>query len=102
MVTTLPPIPIRDEDGTEHSAAAYKAGRCRCDVCKAEWAAVVRVYRRKRGQKPRPADWGDKSKNHGTRSRYSSGCRCEPCREANRVYAREQYAKKKAEQAQAR
>lgn len=25
---------------------------------------------------------------HGTRTRYVTGCRCEPCREANRDYAR--------------
>lgn len=98
MVTTIPPIDMRDDNGDEHSAAAYKAGRCRCDVCKGEWAAVMMAYRRKAGQKPRPDGWGDRTQNHGTRSRYSSGCRCEPCREANRIYARESYAKKKAEQ----
>jgi hypothetical protein len=97
-ISTLPPIPIRDDDGFEHSAAAYKAKRCRCDICKAEWAATMTTYRRKKGQKPRPEGWGDQTKNHGTRSRYSSGCRCESCREANRVYGREQYAKKKLQQ----
>lgn len=30
--------------------------------------------------------------NHGTRSRYSSGCRCDPCREANTAYARQRSA----------
>lgn len=25
--------------------------------------------------------------NHGTRSRYNDGCRCDACREANRAYA---------------
>lgn len=98
-ISIVPPVPIRDDDGFEHSAAAYKAGRCRCDVCKAEWATVVKVYRRRKGQKPRPEGWGDMSKNHGTRSRYTSGCRCEKCRAANREYARKQYAKKKAEEA---
>lgn len=33
---------------------------------------------------------------HGTRSMYVRGCGCEPCREAQRVYSREQYARKKA------
>jgi len=94
-ISQVPPIPIRGDDGIVHSAAAYKAKRCRCSICKAEWAAVVKVYRRKKGQKPRPEGWGDKQKNHGTRSRYSSGCRCESCREANRTYGRQQYAKKK-------
>ena len=28
-------------------------------------------------------------RGHGTRTRYVSGCRCEPCTEANRVYIRE-------------
>ena len=29
---------------------------------------------------------------HGTRSKYSSGCRCEPCKQASRDYARERRA----------
>jgi len=32
---------------------------------------------------------------HGTHSKYGMGCRCEPCKEANRVYKREWYHKNK-------
>jgi hypothetical protein len=96
MITTIPNIDLTDDDGFEHSAAAYKAKRCRCDICKSEWSAVMTAYRRKQGQKPRPEGWGDMNSNHGTRSRYCSGCRCESCREANRAYARMNYAAKKA------
>ena len=81
-------------DPQKHNAAAYKSGECRCDVCTAEWASLMTEYRRRRGQKARPPGWGDMNQNHGTRSRYSSGCRCESCREANRVYARQRYADK--------
>ena len=29
------------------------------------------------------------SAEHGTRTMYVKGCRCEPCRDANRVYQRQ-------------
>ena len=32
----------------------------------------------------------------GTYSRYTAGCRCEECREANRVYMRDYKARRKA------
>ena len=100
-----PPIPIVDEEGFNHSASAYKNNHCRCDVCKAEWAALQTAYRRERGVKARPEGWGDEVKKHGTRSRYvgSSGiepCRCEKCREANRIYSRDAYRRKQAELAE--
>lgn len=28
---------------------------------------------------------------HGTRSRYSAGCRCDPCREVERAYQQERW-----------
>lgn len=87
-------ISLNRPDGGEHSAAAYKAGRCRCEVCTAEWAAVVKAYRRRHGTKPRAEGWGEPQ--HGERPKYVQGCRCEACREANRVYSREQYAKRTA------
>lgn len=33
---------------------------------------------------------------HGTVSKYSKGCRCEPCKLAQRTYDREKYQKRKA------
>lgn len=39
---------------------------------------------------------------HGTRTRYVTGCRCEPCRTANRVYARQRERFGWAEQVAAR
>jgi hypothetical protein len=33
---------------------------------------------------------------HGTRSKYSAGCRCEPCRAANAAHQRELYRRRKS------
>lgn len=33
-------------------------------------------------------------KEHGTRSRYNTGCRCELCRKANREYIRDWSARR--------
>ncbi len=93
MVYSL--VMYEDDEDIEHGVAAYKAGRCRCEVCKSEWAALMGVQRRKRGIKPRPEGWGEPE--HGQRARYNAGCRCEACRQANREYARERYKAKKQE-----
>lgn len=90
MAATNIPPPDAPLDGVEHSAAAYKSGRCRCALCREEWATAQRNYRRSRGAKPKEERKLQKD-NHGTRSRYKSGCRCEDCRAANRQYARERY-----------
>ncbi len=33
---------------------------------------------------------------HGTRRKYISGCSCEACKDANLVYSKQQYARRKA------
>lgn len=81
-ISLVPPVPMHGDDH-EHSAKEYKAGRRDCDVCRSEWAAAAEAYRRRKGVKKRTPP------GHGTRSRYNQGCRCEPCREANRVYRAE-------------
>jgi hypothetical protein len=54
---------------------------------------------------PEPDTTGDTSQRkrkqarHGTRSRYRSGCRCEPCKAANREYVQELKRRKETEQA---
>ncbi len=41
----------------------------------------------------RPADLPPADRYaHGTRARYVSGCRCDDCRRANRLYERARYA----------
>jgi hypothetical protein len=45
---------------------------------------------RKRGHKPA------RVAQHGTRSKYNGGCRCEPCRLAARAYERQRYQELKA------
>lgn len=32
----------------EHGLSAYSNGKCRCDICRAAWAAYQRVFRRRR------------------------------------------------------
>jgi hypothetical protein len=51
-----------------------------------------RLYRRapyRAGRPPSP---------HGTTTRYQRGCRCDPCREANRVYAADYKQRREATQ----
>lgn len=73
----------------------YSSG-CRCDPCKAAWAA----YQRERVQKRR-ADRDflvaamDPAK-HGTKAGYRVGCRCEPCKAAEATRGRELYQRNKA------
>ena len=40
--------------------------------------------------------YGRGAKVHGTRGRYSSGCRCEPCKEADNSYTRKYRDKARA------
>lgn len=35
-----------------------------------------------------PSGWTVNPRSHGTRSRYMDGCRCRPCRDAQRIYMR--------------
>lgn len=37
------------------------------------------------------------ARQHGTRTTYVTGCRCEPCKEADRAYHRDYYARRKDE-----
>lgn len=37
------------------------------------------------------------TRQHGTRTMYVTGCRCEPCKEADRAYHRDYYARRKDE-----
>ena len=42
-----------------------------------------------RKRQPKPGECG-------TYSNYTRGCRCDDCKEANRIYRREYYARRKA------
>lgn len=55
-----------------------------CRECQREW---TRANNRKR--QPKPGECG-------TYSNYTRGCRCDDCKEANRIYRREYYARRKA------
>jgi uncharacterized protein YjcR len=47
-------------------------------------ARSVRRWRRRDGLR---SQWAPQDPQHGTRSRYNKGCRCDPCKEANSAYS---------------
>ncbi len=62
----------------------------RYEVDLQQWAAInLAVRRARRPLKPR------RERPHGTKSRYTGGCRCEACREAVAQYQRVRYASKR-------
>jgi hypothetical protein len=82
------------ECGDVYEARAHRRDlviRRRCRRC-ADGLKLVAKWTRKTPRAPKPDDipapeaFADRP--HGTRLRYLSGCRCEPCRAANREYAR--------------
>jgi hypothetical protein len=82
----MEPIIARDRWGNEHevahgTATAYNRHKCRCEDCRAAWAEVMRRYRNSSGTRSKA--------EHGTRSKYVGGCRCDGCRKANSDYQSE-------------
>lgn len=55
------------------------------DICHSTRHAVRRVLLAE-GVSLRPRKGGLPVAKHGTRSRYTAGCRCIPCRDANTAY----------------
>ncbi len=75
-----------------HGFSAYGNGRCRCDTCRAAFAAYIRERRRRLRDQPVPP-WVA----HGTGNAYRNyGCRCQQCRDVNASYARDWQARRKA------
>lgn len=70
------------EHTADHGYNAFATGRCSCDTCHDEYLDYWEDYRRKTGIKV-----GRKAE-HGTRSKYTAGCRCSSCCWANTAYAR--------------
>ena len=81
---------------------------CRCDLCIQANTDYMNEYRRKkreeklalkkkkRKSRAVSASVGKVFKNHGTAATYKSGCHCDLCVEANRIY-RKEYDKKRKE-----
>lgn len=54
----------------------------------ADYAGVdPRTVRRWRARLGLPSRWAPEPPEHGTRSRYNTGCDCPPCRTANAAYS---------------
>lgn len=63
-----------------HNRNAYKAGRCRCDTCRADWAAYSRETRAAAAASAEPGVTAEGDFKHGTRRAYKDhGCRCDSC-----------------------
>lgn len=56
----------------------------------------MRHLRRSGALGRRPSGRTPKGSPHGTRSRYTGGCRCDECRDANRAYAAAQHRRRVA------
>ena len=73
--------------GTEYG---YNHTGCRCLLCREAVRLSHQHQRRKGGAQPRP------SANHGTYGKYTQGCRCDPCSQANREYMKAYRENKRA------
>lgn len=68
------PRPKPPEEWEHGSYSTYSNHKCRCDECKAAWAAFCRDQKAKRQARETP------SHVHGTENGYGNyGCRCEAC-----------------------
>lgn len=70
------PQPLADDDPRHGTPTGYQNWKCRCEAC----VTSYREYREMRKQNPT----GTRSRvsEHGTRGRYSRGCRCALCTQA--------------------
>lgn len=80
------------DDPRHGTANGYNNLGCRCDRCRAAWAAYVNDRNHRTGRHvPRDvylAEMADRPIPHGTESGYRDrGCRCRWCRDAS-AYAR--------------
>ncbi|GAA1523101.1 hypothetical protein HD600_000202 [Microbacterium ginsengiterrae] len=75
------PEPLAPDDPRHGTNNGYVNYRCRCDPC----GEARKTFRRR--LKENPAGRA-KSSEHGTRSRYARGCRCDDCKHAATSAAR--------------
>ncbi|SEB81049.1 hypothetical protein SAMN04489807_2108 [Microbacterium hydrocarbonoxydans] len=87
------PAPLAEGDARHGTPNGYRNYRCRCEPC-SEAHRLDKARRRQEGPKGtrQPAQ-------HGTLSKYTGGCRCDDCRRATTIAARE-YRARRASQGQ--
>jgi len=79
--------PLAPDDPRHGSVNAYGNLKCRCDDCRAAWAAAYREKRANWAAHPLPP--GDS--RHGTNNGYANyGCRCMNCTIAHRHVRQQQ------------
>ena len=78
----------------KHGASAYRAGRCRCEICTADHHDRVMCERESRRQRLEAGI--APSFEHGAYAYNNWGCRCEICTKANRAKSRAWYQQAKA------
>ncbi len=71
--------PLAPDDPRHGTSNGYKNLHCRCDRCRAAWAAYTAELRAERIEFGLAAD----DPRHGKATTYGNwGCRCRPCRDA--------------------
>ena len=60
--------------------SSYTVGKCRCQLCLEAIRNYKKMYRQRLGIPPKPRA------NHGTLTKWESGCTCTPCKNAHLKY----------------
>ena len=82
---------LPDDDPRHGTVNGYSNLKCRCDECRAAWAADQRTQKEKRARRGLP----EGGPRHGKPWTYSNwGCRCQACTKAWAEYSRAQRARR--------
>jgi len=89
LASTKAAFQANPEDERHGTVNGYVNLGCRCDRCRGAQRDYCRDYTHRTGRRRPREQWlserrtqAESRDNHGSETRYSRGCRCEPCRRA--------------------
>jgi len=85
-MTVRPRPPLHPDDRRHGTPNGYNNHHCHCDTCTDAWATTTRTRRWGAGQRTRAEYLAACHRTHGIRATYTAGCRCTPCKTAERDY----------------